>query len=496
MAKKFNGTGKEILTVSEMYNADQEAIKRGISSSVLMENAGVSVTNAICERWTKRQTTILCGPGNNGGDGFVIARLLFQKGWSIKVSLAGKRESLKGDAAKNAERWRGEIIPIDDLVLGDTALVVDALFGAGLVREIEGSALKIIKEINKLGLPCVAVDIPSGVNGDTGSVLGAAPNCSLTVTFFRRKPGHLLFPGREICGETISTDIGIPKNVLNKISPVTAENHPKLWLSSFPWAKFSDHKYKRGHALIAGGKTMTGAARLAARSAYRIGAGMVSIAASPVAVPVYANDDPCLVICSICEIPDFIKLLKDERKNAVLIGPGSGVSHETKEMALLSVLEEKYTVLDADALTVFEGDTLTLFSKAKVGLLVLTPHEGEFARLFDFTGDKLTRCRLAAAASNSVVVLKGADTVIASPDGRAVINFNSPATLATAGSGDVLAGLIVGLIAQGLSTFLAASAACWIHGAAAKKFGPGLIASDLPELVPKVLSDLNLLRNS
>ena len=492
MVKNFNGTGCEILTVSEMYNADEEAVKQGIPASVLMENAGAAVTNAICKRWSKRETTILCGPGNNGGDGFVIARLLFQKGWPIRVSLAGKIENLKGNTAKNAKRWKGAIIPIDKLILGDTTLVVDALFGAGLARDLEGSALKIIKEINKRDLPCVAVDIPSGVNGNTGNVLGAAPNCCLTVTFFRRKPGHLLFPGRGFCGETISQDIGIHEDILNKISLSTACNNPKLWLSSFPWAKFSDHKYKRGHALIVGGKMMTGAARLAARSAYRIGAGMVSVAASPDVLPVYANDDPGLIIYPISKISDFIELLKDKRKNAVLIGPGCGVSPETKEMALESDVKGKHTVLDADALTVFKGDTSTLFSKVKEGLLVLTPHEGEFDRLFEFTGDKLTKCRLAAAACNSVVVLKGPDTVIASPDGRAVINNNSPATLATAGSGDVLAGLIVGLIAQGLTTFIAASAACWIHGAAAEKFGPGLIASDLPELVPKVLRELKL----
>ena len=485
--------GAEILSVEQMYRADAAAIASGISGEELMENAGQSVVEAICERWTPRPVAILCGPGNNGGDGFVIARLLAVRGWPVSVALLGKRESLSGDAALNADRWIGDIRPLELNILEGAELVVDALFGAGLSRDLDGVARSVIDAANDRKLPCVGVDIPSGIHGDTGAVMGTAPRCLLTVTFCRRKPGHLLMPGRAHCGETLVADIGIPQSAVDEVGSVALANGPAVWRTRYPWPTLSDHKYSRGHVLVAGGRLMTGAARLASRAAARIGAGMVTIAAPAEAVSIYAADWPSFLVTGVADAAAFTMLLDDTRKNAVLVGPGCGVGPVTRQNALSALGSGRATVLDADALTVFEDSPNVLFDAIKGRPVVLTPHEGEFGRLFDTDGDKISRCRAAAGLSGAVVLLKGADTVIAAPDGRVVINDNAPPDLATAGAGDVLAGFIVGLLAQGTAPFDAACAAAWLHGAAATAFGPGLVAGDLPECLPNLLKKL---RNS
>jgi len=485
--------GAELLTVAEMYRADAAAIAGGVSGAALMENAGRAIADQIRNRWASRRITVLCGPGNNGGDGFVVARLLAADGWPVTVALLGRRETLTGDAALAAAGWQGPVRGLEPAVLDDAGLVVDALFGAGLARPLEGAARAVIDAVNERGLPCVAVDVPSGVHGDTGEVMGAAPRCRLTVTFFRRKPGHLLMPGRDFAGETVVADIGIPEAVLLDITPAAFANGPALWLSRYRWPRPGDHKYGRGHALIAGGALMTGAARLAARAAYRAGAGMVTIASPPSAVPIYAGDLAGLLVSAVANEDEFCALLDDARKNAALIGPGCGVSRTTRQMALGALRRGKAVVLDADAITVFKDAPADLFEALTGAAAVLTPHEGEFARLFGHTGDKLSRVRAAAAECGAVVLLKGTDTVIAAPDGTAAINANAPPTLATAGTGDVLGGIILGLLAQGMAPFDATCAAVWLHGEAATAFGPGLIASDLPELLPKILKQLQLL---
>lgn len=483
----------ELLTVAEMYRADEAAIAAGMPGPVLMENAGKGIADQIRNRWARRPLSILCGPGNNGGDGFVVARLLAEEGWPITVALLGARDSLKGDAAVAASKWTGPVLPLEVPVLDGAELVLDALFGAGLSRPLDGAAREVIDAVNERELTCIAVDIPSGVHGDTGQILGSAPNCRLTVTFFRRKPGHLLMPGRAFTGESLVVPIGIPESVLQAIQPSTSANGPSLWLSRYPWPGLGDHKYGRGHGLIAGGASMTGAARLAARAAYRAGAGMVTIASPPSAVQIYAGDLAGLLVSAVANEDEFNALLVDPRKNAVLVGPGCGVSRTTRNMALGALRAHKAVVLDADALTVFQDNRTDLFNALAGGTAVLTPHDGEFARLFDQAGDKLSRVRAAAAESGAVVLLKGPDTVIASPEGRAVINHNAPATLATAGTGDVLAGLILGLLAQGMAPFEAACAAVWLHGEAATQFGPGLVASDLPDMIPRVLNQIQLM---
>jgi NAD(P)H-hydrate epimerase len=454
-----------------------------------MEAAGRAVATAVRARFEKQPVAVLCGPGNNGGDGFVAARLLAEAGWPVALFLLGSADALKGDAKRAAERWQGPVRMLDADALDDAGLVIDALFGAGLARPVEGAAADAVARINERNIPCIGVDVPSGVHGDTGEVMGVAPRCRATVTFFRPKPGHLLLPGRALCGETVVADIGIPADVLGEIEPRCHANGPVLWRDRFPWPRLDGHKYDRGHAIVVGGTAITGAARLAARAALRAGAGLVTVASEPDALATYSLDRASFLTAAILDHAAFETLLADRRRNAVLLGPGNGADLKTQARARAALSARKRCVLDADAITAFADEPDVLF-RAIRGPCVLTPHEGEFRRIFSVTGDKLTRAREAAKTSGAVVLLKGADTVIAGPDGRAAINANAPPTLATAGAGDVLAGLIVGLMAQGMEPFEAACAAAWLHGEAAQAFGPGLIAEDLPELLPKALRAL------
>jgi NAD(P)H-hydrate epimerase len=473
-----------------MYKADSAAMAGGVPGIELMEAAGSAIAREIRRRWRPRPIAVLCGPGNNGGDGFVVARLLADRGWPVRLGLLGAVEKLKGDAAVNAARWNGGVRPLETSLLDGDSLVVDALFGAGLVRPLEGMAATMIETIDSRRLDCVAVDVPSGVHGDTGEILGvAAPTCVLTVTFFRPKPGHLLLPGRTLCGDLVVADIGIPQTVLADIAPKTFVNGSGLWQQRFQWPMSGGNKYSRGHALILGGGQMTGAARLAAESARRIGAGLVTVAAPAEAVGIYSAGRPGTIVASVADDAGFEALIADERKNALLLGPGAGVSTETRQRVLAALATGRPCVLDADALTVFRDDPDALFD-AISGPCLLTPHEGEFARLFRCAGDKPTRAREAARSSGATLLLKGADTVIASVDGRAVINANAPPNLATAGSGDVLAGMVVGLLAQNMETFEAGCAAVWLHGQVATAFGPGLIAEDLIDGLPTALRRL------
>jgi hydroxyethylthiazole kinase-like uncharacterized protein yjeF len=476
-----------ILTVDEMARADQAAIERGISGETLMANAGAAIFDAILARWQPQPTAVLCGPGNNGGDGFVVARLLREAGWDVRVALLGDREALKGDAKIHAERWTGDVCRISPTILSGVGLVVDALFGAGLSRPLEGMAKETIAAIRDKA--CVAVDVPSGVHGDSGEVLGIAPNAALTVTFFRKKAAHLLLPGRFKCGDITVADIGIPADVLDDIRTQKAVNGPELWSAKLPMSQPEHHKYSRGYAVISGSADMPGAAILAAMGARRAGAGMLTITVPKEAAAIYRLSQLGAVIQLVRGTGTFTEVVGDARVKAVLIGPGHGVTVATRERTLAALRLKKAVVLDADALTVFGDGRELLFSSIE-GPCVCTPHEGEFRALFDYGGDKITRVRMAAKESGAVILLKGADTVIASPDGRVVVNDNAPPWLATAGSGDVLAGLIVGLLAQGADAFDAAQMATWLHGAAATAFGPGLIAEDIPEMLPSVLKQL------
>ncbi|MHA1113930.1 MAG: NAD(P)H-hydrate dehydratase [Alphaproteobacteria bacterium] len=483
-----------LLTVEEMGRADAAAIAGGVSGATLMEAAGAGVAAAVMSLGARRPVTVLCGPGNNGGDGFVAARHLAGAGWPVRLGLLGEISGLKGDATVMAGRWEGAVEPLSESLLDGAEIVVDALFGAGLARPLDGIARAVVEKINARALACIAVDMPSGVHGDSGLVLGAAPRCVATVTFFRRKPGHLLYPGRGLCGTVETVDIGIPETVLADIAPACWENDPALWRAAYPWPEPGDHKYTRGHAVVRGGAAMTGAARLAAMGARRIGAGMVTVACPPEAWAVYAGDRPGTLCAPAADGADFAELLTDSRKNAILVGPGNGVTAATRDATLAALATGRPCVLDADALTAFEGAGAALFA-AIAGPCVMTPHDGEFDRLFADAvpgagAGRPARVRAAAALSGATVLLKGADTVVADPDGRMSINANAPPELATAGAGDVLAGMCLGLLAQGMAPFEAAGAAAWLHGAAAAEFGPGLIAEDLDGALPAVLRRL------
>jgi len=478
-----------LLTPLQMGDADRAAKARGVGGFALMEAAGSAVAVAVGARWPMRPITVLCGPGNNGGDGFVAARHLAAAGWPVKLALLGSRDKLKGEAAQAASLWTGSLAPFSTQCLDGAGLVIDAIFGAGLSRPLDGEALAMVQALKSRRIPVCAIDVPSGLDGGSGMSLGAAAPAELTVTFFRKKPGHLLYPGRGLCGDVLVADIGIPADVLDKIAPTSWENGPGLWQAGYPWPQPEGYKYKRGEVLILGGEAITGASRMTAEAASRAGAGMVTLAAPARVWSIYATSLVNAIVRSFDGLKDFEALLADKRRNVVAIGPGAGVGEATRQFVLAALATRRAVVLDADALTSFAEAPQDLF-EAIVGPCVLTPHAGEFMRLFHFDGDKLHQTRSAARQSGAVVVLKGPDTVIAAPDGRAIINSNAPAQLATGGSGDVLTGFVAALLAQGMPPFEAAAAAVWLHGAAATEFGLGLVAEDLPDALPRVLQKL------
>ncbi len=493
-AHDITGAALELLTSEEMGRADRMTIDAGTPGLELMEAAGRAVADEVVRLAPRAgEAVVLCGPGNNGGDGFVAARLLQDRGYRVRLGLLGDRDALKGDAAEMAARWEGGAEPLGPGIVARAGVIVDAIFGAGLTRPLEGVAAETIEAMNAGRATVVAVDVPSGIDGTSGAVRGVAVKANSTVTFFRRKPGHLLLPGRVHCGEVRVAQIGIGAGVLETLKPAAFANAPGLWSETFPRAGLAGHKYDRGHAVVvSGGPEATGAARLGARAALRAGAGLVTLAGSKAATAVNASHSTAVMVTSFSGARGLSNILKDTRKNALLIGPGAGMGKGTRDLVGAALGSRAACVLDADALTSFENNPAALFAaiSSHGQSVVITPHEGEFSRLFGISapgGSKLERAREAARLSGAIVILKGADTVIAGPDGRSAINDNAPPWTATAGSGDVLAGIAAGLLAQGMPAFEAACAAVWLHGEAAARFGPGLIAEDLSEILPEVL---------
>ncbi len=490
----------EVLTTAEMERADRLTIAAGTPGFALMLSAGQAVAQAAMDLVEEGSILVVAGPGNNGGDGFVAAAELAARGREVSVILLCERDSLKGDAASAARGWKYPVLPFNPQAIGKPALIIDALFGAGLDRPVTGEPYDMIEAINANCAPALAVDLPSGINGTTGAVMGVAVRATETVTFFRRKPAHLLLPGRMYCGRVRVADIGIDGGVFSEIKPRTFENVPQFWRQLFPVPPVDGHKYARGHTIVVSGDiTATGAARMSARGCLRAGAGLVTLASPRDALTVNAAALTAVMVCAIDTPVEFAELLTDKRLNSCVIGPGAGLGQRTRDFVLTALSTKRGLVLDADALTSFAEAPDRLFEAIKAShdpLVVLTPHEGEFPRLFSDISNKhplrskLERVRAAAERSGAVVLLKGPDTVVASPDGRATIAANAPPWLATAGAGDVLSGMIAGMLAQGAPPFEAASIGVWMHGEAAREAGPGLIAEDLPEVLPAVFRQL------
>jgi ADP-dependent NAD(P)H-hydrate dehydratase / NAD(P)H-hydrate epimerase len=466
-------TGRpELLTPEKMARADAAAPASGVSGPMLMANAGRAVARAVRTRYRPCRTLVLAGSGNNGGDGYVAARLLQQEGWPVALAALGPPR-VGSDAAGAAAQWHGQSAPFTPQEAARAELVIDAVFGAGLARDVDG----IVAETLRAARRVVAVDVPTGLDGGTGAVRGYAPQAELTVTFFRLKPGHLLLPGRELCGKLVLADIGLPPRLLDQVQVTCFANLPELW--RIPVPELQSHKYSRGHVTVIGGTTMTGAARLTADAARRGGAGLVTIAAAAKG-DVYRAGSPGVLVSDA----PLAELLDDKRRHVWVCGPGLGPEDARTTLPAL-LLAGRCVVADADVFSAFAGNP-----DALRGAAVLTPHAGEFARAFGDPGvDRIAAAGAAAARTQAVVLLKGADTIIAAPDGRVAINASAPPWLATAGSGDVLAGLIAGLLAQGMPAWDAASAGAYLHGRAAAIFGPGLVVEDLlPALTPALVA--------
>jgi NAD(P)H-hydrate epimerase len=493
-----------LLSAEQMREADRRAIAGGVPGIELMRRAGRAVAEAASAmKPPPARILVLCGPGNNGGDGFVAAALLAEAGHQVVLASLVPVARLEGDAAIAAAGWAGSIQTLDEADPEAADLVVDALFGTGLARPLDGPAAAIVERVNRSRSPVLAVDVPSGLASDTGAAPGAVVEAVRTVTFACRKPGHLLEPGRTLCGRVEVAEIGIAPEILAASEARAFANHPDLWSAALPRPVPGGHKYDRGHALVvSGGPSHTGAARMTARGALRAGAGLVTLVTSARALSVNAAHSTAVMLRVCDDADEFADLLTDDRYNAVALGPALGIGASTHAWVGAAMEADRATVLDADALTSFAGEASALLALTREGRerpVVLTPHDGEFKRLFAGRDEpleearavaaepsKLARARAAAALTGAIVVLKGSDTVVAAPDGRAAVNANGSPYLATAGSGDVLAGIIAGLLAQGMPGFEAACAAVWMHADAASRFGPGLIAEDLPEMLPAV----------
>lgn len=492
-----------LLTSAEMYRADQAAIQAGISGRTLMENAGSRAARVIMRHVRPCPAVVLAGPGNNGGDGYVIARHLKDNGWPVTVAHLTEPQRLKGDAAAMAKLWRGNTAQLEEHSIAGAGVIVDAVFGAGLARPLSGIMLKLAELLTQTTAVRVAVDVPSGVDGASGALLGAGLQADMTVTFFRKKPGHVLYPARALCGEVHVVDIGIPDRVLDDMPIALWENQPPLWYRHWPLPDPLMHKYSRGALLVLSGpRHATGAARLAARAGLRCGAGAVSLACPPDAADILAAHETAIMIKPFKDYRAFEQLVGDGKVSAVIAGPGAGVTSATRGLIRTALDSGSACVLDADALSVFANRTEALIEAVMAAPdrpVVLTPHHGEFTRLFPGLQDdnpdrgpagKVEAARRAAALSGAIILLKGPDTVVACPQGRAAVNTNAPPSLATAGSGDVLAGIIGGLLAQGMPGFEAACAGAWVHGAAAQQFGAGLTADDLADALIPVLDEI------
>ena len=484
----------ELINPAQMSVADRLTIEAGVPGIRLMQNAGHAVATTIQNDFPDAdKILILCGTGNNGGDGFVVARLLQDAGLAVKVYICGDITRIRRDAELALARLNRDEILTNLPDFNGYDLLVDGLLGAGLDRDVSGEFAQLIIKVNDSCKPVVAIDLPSGIDGNSGAIRGIAVKATSCVTFFRYKPGHLLMPGSEHCGKNSLHQIGIESSILSQIEIVAIQNTKSFWSEKFPSITRSSHKYTRGHTLVISGPIETaGAARLAASASLRTGSGLVTIACDEDTLPVHASQVTSVMLKKADSIDDLSVVLNDQRFNSVVLGPGMPSQTGTRDLVRAVLSHNRFTVLDAGALSCFATEPKILFDAIKKhdADVVLTPHDGEFTRIFPYEScapSKIDRAKQAAIASGAIILLKGPDTVIASPDGHVSISVNAPPWLATAGSGDVLAGMIAGLLAQGMPVFEAANAATWLHGEAARVLGPAMISSELDEGLKQVL---------
>ncbi len=545
---RFDQARHKLLTEQQMRDTEHRAIASGqVTGLSMMEIAGCGVVEAMLQNNPQlakgsHSAVVLCGPGNNGGDGYVVARLLRQQGWNVTVCHYGNIDKLPADAAHNAQLWleAGSVQPLSDMTAETVSgcdVVIDALFGTGLVRPLAQDVLARLDVVANNARTIIAVDMPSGVSADTGRIIRKMqpdppatlgkppyswPKVDHIVTFQRMKPGHLFFA--ETMAHGTQTDPAAPTLTIvdlgiEQFEPSdhtetdSSDDHDyPIYTGGIPAGLNKPnlaHKYQHGHALVfAGGTGHGGAGRLAARAALRVGAGAATLACPPAALPENAAQLNAIMLTALASVAELKAVLKDTRKNALCLGPGMGRGEDTKALVHAALKCNRAIVLDADALTSFEEDRESLFASLH-DKAVLTPHGGEFARLFpDLTEEEDTagtgksargqsqieKVSRAAKKAGCCVLLKGAVTIIASPQGRvelsAALGQRQVPWLATAGAGDVLAGFITGLMARGFTPFGAARAGAWLHVECARIFGPGLIAEDLPDMLPRVLKQL------
>ena len=483
--------GLEVFLSKDMKNFEKLNFIRK-KSYLFMEKAGYEVTKFIKENFKKKQSVIvLCGPGNNGGDGWIIARNLMDLGYYVSVYAFKDKKKYKGDALKASQKFKGKTKKISFFKLKKNALIVDAIFGIGLKRNVTGKLKKIFKLINSNNNPVVSVDIPSGISSDTGQILGIAIKANFTVTFHRKKMGHVLGNGKKFSGKLKVVDIGFSNG---KMKAFCKENSPDLWINYFPWKRSSDHKYSRGRVVVYGSqKETTGATILSAQAALRTGAGSVKIVCSKSTLQIYSLKFPSVLKAEINDIRQMKKFLEKEKITSMLIGPGAGSNKKIREITKLILKKVKYVVLDADAITCFKNDLKSFYSLLDKNKII-TPHMGEFHKIFPKikkTINSIDKAIEASKLTKSNIILKGANTIIASHDKKVVINTHSSPELAVIGSGDVLSGLLVSLIGEKkMNPFIAGCAATWLHGDISKKFKRGLIAEDIVKGIPGALNRL------
>jgi hydroxyethylthiazole kinase-like uncharacterized protein yjeF len=465
---------------------DAACIRSGISGYGLMRAAGHAVAATALRLWPgARRFVILAGPGNNGGDGYVAAGLLTRDGAEVSLYQFLSAPPSTADARQALEDCGVEPHPLEAYAPTQGDVVIDAIFGAGLSRDLPARLGKLIERIEASGLPVLAVDTPSGIDGRTGNARGAAFTADVTVTFMALKPGQVLMPGRDHCGAIEIAEIGVPQRFVEQYASPIAINDPALWAGYARPKNSASHKYAHGSLVVfSGAASHTGAGRLSAMAGLRSGAGLVTLASPCDALGANAAHLTAVMLREIDDREALADWLSDARLNAFVLGPGFGIGEKAREFVHL--LKDRKLVLDADGITSFRDEPQELFDAFSESepRLILTPHEGEFGRLFadiaaDEKASKVEKAIRAAARANAAVIFKGADTVIASPDGRAAINVNAPPWLATAGSGDVLAGILGALLAQGYPAYETACAAVWHHGEAANRAGKGLTAETL-----------------